>query len=267
MMKQKRKCISLVMILTAVWSLAACIAPAQEKKPAGGAGRKKAPIKGKWPNVTKRRGTYFQAAWDPGSSKIVACLRNRTWLLDPESWALTDHKASPSPAANPRDMLKESELRWYTGDHTYLIWGSLCVDPVNNEVLLLGGDSSAPEGTPGFWRYSFEKNAWTKNPALAEAEAKRAQDLESLADEAWTLLSRARNRFHVAETGEETKAELASAAEKLVKAIDRLRTAEKDQRVAQASLQRRPMRCARPFPRWGKRRLFEMAGDIDEAGD
>ena len=193
---------------------------------------KKAPIKGKWPNVEKRRGTYFQVAWDPGSKKVVFYLRNRTWSLDPKTWALTDHKASPSPAANPRNMFPKG-VRHYTGDVTHLIWGSVCVDPVNNEALLLGGASVAPEGTPGFWRYSFAKNKWTRDASASETDAKRTSALEALADRAWALLSRARNRFHAAEADEEAGADLGDAAEKLVRAINRVRaTEENDKRVA-----------------------------------
>jgi len=49
---------------------------------------KNAPVGGKWPNLKTRRGTYFQVAWDPGSAKIVSYLGNRTWSLDPKTWAL-----------------------------------------------------------------------------------------------------------------------------------------------------------------------------------
>jgi hypothetical protein len=193
---------------------------------------KNAPVGGKWPNLKTRRGTYFQVAWDPGSAKIVSYLGNRTWSLDPKTWALADRKASPSPAASPRDLLKEGELRSYNGDHSHLIWGSLCVDPVNNEALLLGGASAAPEGTPGFWRYSFEKNAWARDASASEDDQRRTEAIKALEDETWNLLSRVRNRFHAAETDEEAKADLAAAAETAAKAIDKVRATEKNARAA-----------------------------------
>jgi len=193
---------------------------------------KGAPVKGKWPNLKKRRGIYFQVTWDPGSKKIVSYLRNRTCSLDPGTWKLVDHKTSPSPAAGKRDLLKAWELKGYNGDHSLLIWGSLCVDPVNNEALLLGGMSSAPEGTPGFWRYAFEKNAWTRDTTASEAASKRRQAIKALEDKVWDLLSRVRNRFHAAELEEEAGANLAAAAEKLAKAIDQAHSAEKHERVA-----------------------------------
>jgi hypothetical protein len=65
---------------------------------------KSSPVKGKWPNA--RRGVYFQATWDPGSKKILSYLNNRTASLDPDRWVVTDHKASPSPAAGPRDLVR-----------------------------------------------------------------------------------------------------------------------------------------------------------------
>jgi hypothetical protein len=187
------------------------------------------PVKN-WPGVGGRRGTYFQVAWDPGSKKVFSYLRNQTWSLDPENWALVDHKASPSPAANQRNMLPAG-LRSYNGDPTHLIWSSLCVDPVNNEALLLGGMSTAPEGTPGFWRYSFEKNVWTQDTSVAEDDKRRMEAIKTLEDETWNLLSRARNRFHAAETDEEAKADLAAAAETVAKAIEKVRAAEQDERV------------------------------------
>jgi len=192
---------------------------------------KAAPIKGKWPDIRLRKGTYFQVAWDPGSAKIVSYLHNRTCSLDPDTWAIKDLKASPSPAASPRDLIKERELGSYYGDHSHLIWGSLCVDPVNNEALLLGGASSAPEGTPGFWRYAFATNAWTRDATVSDADSQRTQAIKALEDEAWNLLSRVRNRFHVAETDEEAKADLKAAAETVAGAIDRVQAKEKDERV------------------------------------
>jgi hypothetical protein len=193
---------------------------------------KSAPTPGKWPDIRLRKGTYFQVAWDPGSKKVVSYLRNRTWSLDPETWKLVDHKASPSPAAGPRDLLKERELGTYCGDHSYLIWGSLCVDPVNNEALLLGGASTAPEGTPGFWRYAFEKNVWTQDASASEDDRRRMEALKALEDGTWNLLSRARNRFHLTETDEEAKADLTEAAETVAQAIEKVRAAEKNERAA-----------------------------------
>ena len=187
------------------------------------------PLKGKPP---KGRGGYFQSTCDSDTGKIFTYWANRTLTVDTSGWQLTDLKASPSPAANPECLFKEREQTSYTGDHSQLIWGSLCYDPVNKEVLSVGGSSSSPAGTPGVWIYSVAKNAWRRGE-FGDAETKKLRsETAKLGEECWTLVSLARNRFYVSETPDETKADLAAEATRVASAIDKLAGTTEDARAS-----------------------------------
>ena len=44
-----------------------------------------------------------------------------------------------------------------------LSWSAMCADPVNKEILLFGGCGVlTPDGSPGTWVFSAEKNEWRK---------------------------------------------------------------------------------------------------------
>jgi len=194
---------------------------------------KKLPLKGKIPHSRdlNRRGFYFQFAGIQDSERIVTYICNRTVLTDLSSGEIKGLKDSPSPGANPECLLKEREVGGYYADNSHLVWGSLCHDPVNNEIVSVGGHNSSLAGTPGVWFYSLDKQAWRRGEFGDPQTRKTRAAIDALGDRIWTLVSMARNRFFVSETPEETKADPGADAEKLAGEIEALAREIKNKRT------------------------------------
>jgi galactose oxidase-like protein len=103
-----------------------------------------------------------------------------------------------------------------------LKWASLCYDPVNKEVLLFGGNSSDPGGSPGTMTYSLEKNAWTRRTYAGLPLFKPRAKCEALRLAAHRLEGRTRSRLHLAETNKEAKEHLGKAARELAEKVEQL---------------------------------------------
>jgi len=108
---------------------------------------------------------------------------------------------------------------WFGGS---LRWASAAYDPVNKELVLFGGNSSDEGGSPGTRLYSIEKNEWRRlnveNLPLHSIHAECA----ALRLAAAGLEGRLRSRWHLAETAEETKADLAAVAGGLAERVGAL---------------------------------------------
>jgi len=195
---------------------------------------KQVPLKGKIPHSRDlaRRGVYFQFASIPDSEQIFTYICNRTVVADLSTSEVKGLKGSPSPGANPECLLKAKQLGSYNGDHSHLIWGSLCYDPVNKEILSVGGINSSLAGTPGVWHYSLEKQAWRRGE-FSDAQTKKTRvAIKALGERVWTLVSLARSRFFVSETAKEAKVDLAADAEKLAGELETQAGGIKDKRAA-----------------------------------
>ena len=96
---------------------------------------------------------------------------------------------------------------------TNLVWGSMCHDPVNKEILHTGGGGGSADVST--WAYSIAKNEWRKlefgSAKLKELFAKS----KNLRWEAKTLLGRCASRHAVAETAGEAKVDLVAEATRL----------------------------------------------------
>ena len=135
--------------------------------------------------VGGKGGTVFAYMWDRTIAYDVAA---RTWK-DME--------------AKPREKCR--------------IWGSLCYDSVNNELLHAGGDGGTADIST--WVYSIEKNEWRK---LECGSAKIKELLARSRDLCWqakTLVGRCASRHGLAETAAEAKVDLPGEAAKLAAAI------------------------------------------------
>ena len=93
------------------------------------------------------------------------------------------------------------------------IWGSLCYDPVNKEILHAGGDGGTADTST--WVYSLEKNEWRK---LDFGSAKFKELFGKARDLCWQskdLVGRCASRHAVAETAAEAKVDLPAVAAQL----------------------------------------------------
>lgn len=94
---------------------------------------------------------WYQYAFAPWDNKVYALICGRVLCYDAKEriWKETGAPVGPMPLSKTH---RES-----------LSWSALCADPVNKEILLFGGCGVlTPDGSPGTWVYSTEKNEWRK---------------------------------------------------------------------------------------------------------
>ncbi len=97
--------------------------------------------------------------------------------------------------------------------------GALGYDPVNREVVAFGGASGEAAGGSDTWLFGVEAGEWRKAEPGSAAHRKLSSEAEELQAESWALLSAARNRFWIADTEEEAKADLSARCSKLADAL------------------------------------------------
>jgi hypothetical protein len=111
------------------------------------------------------------------------------------------------------------------------IWGSMCYDPVNKEILHAGGGSGTAEVST--WVYDIDKNEWRQLSFGSDAMKKLHQQAKDLCWQAKTLVGRCASRHAVAETDEEAKVDLIVEAKKLVVEAEKLHAAIKEANPAE----------------------------------
>lgn len=97
-------------------------------------------------------------------------------------------------------------------------WCALCYDPVNGELVQVGGHG----GEPGTWIFDLAKHEWRKLDCGSAALKGLGATAAWLRWRTICLLGAAANRFTVAETGEEAKVDLAGEARNLAAAFKKL---------------------------------------------
>jgi hypothetical protein len=155
-------------------------------------------------------GIFFQYARSTKDGYLYAHLLEKTIRFDPGTRQWSDLKANRfSKAGNP---VRKS----------WLIYGSLAYDPVNKEILSVGGTSDEDGGTPGTWCYSITANRWKKlSPGSAQLKALNAE-AGRLHVRAAAFINACRNRFYLTESEVEAKTNLAAGANDLAAAAEKL---------------------------------------------
>jgi len=144
--------------------------------------------------------TNYEWCHVPDGGKVYACLHDKTLRYDPVVRTWEDLSAKPRT--------------------TCRIWGSMCYDPVNKEILHAGGDGGSADVAT--WAYSLSENEWRKlefGSAELRALGSRAK---ALCWQAKALLGACSSRFAIAETEQEAKGDLAAQAGALAAAADKL---------------------------------------------
>ena len=96
------------------------------------------------------------------------------------------------------------------------VWGSMCYDPVNKEILHTGGGGGSADIST--WAYSIEKNEWRKLEFGPPKSKELFTNAKDLCWQAKSLLGACANRFAVTETEQESKTDLAAKAAALAEA-------------------------------------------------
>ena len=163
---------------------------------------------------------HHQHSLDPETNTLYALIHNRMAVLDIKSglWSFPDTNEK-----KVKQNLKNQTawgIRGFEGagcfvKHEVIHWGALCWDPVNKEVLSVGGSAVEKGGTPGSWVYRTGSKKWEKlsfgTPKLKEVQKKAGE----LRNRSWALLSHARSRFFITESPEEAKADLSALCAQL----------------------------------------------------
>ncbi|MCY3018944.1 MAG: hypothetical protein NTW87_07950 [Planctomycetota bacterium] len=142
----------------------------------------------------------YEFAYVPDNGRIYAYLHDKTLCYDPVARTWQDLGAKPRTGCR--------------------IWGSMCYDPLNKEILHSGGDGGSADVS--IWVYSIEKNEWRRlefGSAELKALSAKAKDLR------WqvkALLGACANRFAITETAQESKADLAARAAELAAVAEKL---------------------------------------------
>lgn len=175
----------------------------------------------------KEPGTYFQSAYNSDNGKIYAYYQDATLAYDPKLRQWTDLKAE----------------RFSKSPDFTLVYGSLAYDPVNKEILSIGGTSDEDGGSPGTWAFNIAANAWKRVPAGSAALKDFSAEAKALERRSAALTNALRNRFHVTETTTEGQKDLAAAAAALAGDADKLAEKLKAAKLTDAE-QNAPARAA-----------------------
>jgi len=147
--------------------------------------------------------THFQWALSPQDHKIYAYIHGETLAFDVAASEWSRLKASAFTKAVPG-------TKWRS---TY---GALAYDPVNLEILSLGGTSDQQGGTPGTWAYSLTKGVWQRVPPGSKELVALGASAQTLCRDAAAVVNACRNRFYLTESATEAKASLKPEVDALV---------------------------------------------------
>ena len=142
----------------------------------------------------------YEFAYVSENGKVYAYLYDKTLCYDPATRLWQDLGAKPRP--------------------TCRIWGSMCYDPINKDILHSGGDGGT--ATVGIYAYSLDKNEWRKLEFGSAKQKELSAKAAALCWAAKALLGATANRFAISETPAEAKADLAARAAELAAAAEKL---------------------------------------------
>lgn len=142
----------------------------------------------------------YEHCYVPDDGKVYVYLHDKTLRYDPKARTWEDLKAKPRA--------------------TCRVWGSMCYDPVNKEILHAGGDGGSAEVAT--WAYSIERNEWRRLEFGSPEQRDLHARARALCWQAKALLGAVCNRFAITETDEEAKADLAAQAAELAAATEKL---------------------------------------------
>lgn len=155
-----------------------------------------------------------QYALDPSSGLFYALILNKLAVLDTKksTWAF-----AASREKKAKLDLKNKAAWGISGFEGFskggvMHWGAFCLDPVNKEILSIGGSGMSKGGTPGTWIFSLSKKKWTHINTGTARIIKIREKLEKLKDRSWALLSHARSRFFITESPVEEKVKLSAVS-------------------------------------------------------
>ena len=108
----------------------------------------------KMPNPTS---AFYQCCWDAHNERVVYYVGSTTFSFDPATRQWTQIHPAASREQPP----------------ALLLWGSLCYDPANKQVVLFGGGGvDAVDGRPHTWVLDVTTDTWKKLDLAVEPPAR-----------------------------------------------------------------------------------------------
>lgn len=153
-------------------------------------------LDGETPRLTNRD-YYQQYGWAEGEGKLYLYDQGHLVSYDPKS--RTWEKVPAEGGGSDR-------------------WARLVYDPVNRELVQIGGHPAVRDGT---WVFSIKEGAWKKLPIDNTGLAGLGDQAQALQWSAAELLGKSANRFSIAETDAEAKADLGKQATALADEMDK----------------------------------------------
>jgi hypothetical protein len=151
---------------------------------------------------------FHQYAYNPDQGRLYTYFMDVTATYDPRRRAWQTLDVEKFTRADERSF--------------HHIYGSLAHDPVNNQILSVGGTSVEDGGSPGVWAFDIASGRWERIISGSEAFRQAGAQAEALRREVRALVNRARNRFYITESEGEAGKNLASPARGLVADVRRL---------------------------------------------
>ena len=151
-------------------------------------------------------GLFRQYAYCPDDGKLYVYLFDATLTLDPKTGVWTNLKV-PKFSKSP---------------NCWLIYGTMAWDPVNKEIVSIGGTSDEDGGTPGTWTFSPAGREWKKLSTGSKELKELNAEAGALQAAAAACLNAGRNRFLLTESEAEAKADLAARANEVAAAAGKL---------------------------------------------
>jgi hypothetical protein len=151
-------------------------------------------------------GLYNQWAFNPDDGKVYAYHFDATLVLEPKTGIWTNLLV-------PR----------FSQSHGFrLLYGALAYDPVNKEILSIGGTSDEDGGTPGTWAFHPATKEWKRIPQGSMELRELNAAAGALHTAMTTLLNACRNRFHITESENEARRDLVAGAGEVAAAAEKL---------------------------------------------
>jgi len=138
--------------------------------------------------------TNYEWCYVPEDGKVYAYLHDKTLRYDPKARTWEDLKAKPRA--------------------TCQIWGSMCYDRINKEIVHVGGDGGSTDVAT--WAFRIEDNEWRRLEFGSAALRDLGARAKALRWQAKALVGACCNRFAITETAQEATADLATQAAALV---------------------------------------------------
>lgn len=143
---------------------------------------------------------YHEYCYVPDTGMIYVYMHDKTLCYDPVRRTWEDLRAVPRSGCR--------------------IWGAMCYDPVNREIVHAGGDGAGDQVRT--WLYSIDRNEWR----VLECGWRQLKELHvrarQLCRDAEAMVGAACNRFAISETDEEAGADLAAVAGRVAQAAETL---------------------------------------------